>query len=133
VMYASKLVELTGVSELFASPFHPYTHGLFRSLPRLGQATERLDTIPGAVPNPLRFPGGCKFHTRCELTKSLAEQAGAGETVRAQSESGTERVLRRCACQEPPLREIRPGHWCSCWEAEGYCQAEQTDPSGYLG
>ena len=45
--------------------------GLFKSVPRLGGHKERLDTIPGNVPNPARFPSGCKFHTRCPRTRAL--------------------------------------------------------------
>jgi len=65
VMYASKIVEHADAKTLFASPKHPYTKGLFRSMPRLGGDMVRLDVIPGTVPNPLHFPKGCKFHPRC--------------------------------------------------------------------
>jgi oligopeptide/dipeptide ABC transporter ATP-binding protein len=98
VMYASKIVERAEVKELFAHPLHPYTQGLFRSIPRLGHLKARLDVIPGNVPNPLRLPGGCKFHPRCEVGKDC----------------------ERCRLEDPPLREVRPGHWAACWKAEGY-------------
>ena len=98
VMYASKMVETTDVNSLFTEPLHPYTQGLFRSLPRLGTRTARLETIPGSVPTPLHFPSGCKFHPRCPI-------GGA---------------LERCKTHEPPLQEVRPGHWCACWECPGY-------------
>src|SRR5438874_13546178 len=65
VMYASRVVEFATVEELFDKPRHPYTEGLLRSVPKLGQKHERLETIPGAVPNPMNFPTGCKFHPRC--------------------------------------------------------------------
>ncbi len=65
VMYASKVVEHSTVEELFANPKHPYTKGLFKSLPHTSQGKERLETIQGTVPNPLDFPSGCKFHPRC--------------------------------------------------------------------
>ena len=107
VMYASKIVELTDTGRLFARPLHPYTQGLFRSLPRLGQKKRRLETIHGTVPNPLDFPSGCKFHPRCSVGCTVGQ----------------------CRTQEPPLREIQPGHWCACWLAEGYEPAPQTDPS----
>ena len=107
VMYASKLVELTDVQRLFAEPLHPYTHGLFRSLPRLGERKQRLDTIPGNVPNPLHFPTGCKFHPRCPLGRDL----------------------KHCRDREPPLREVRPGHWAACWRCPDYAAAPETDPS----
>ena len=107
VMYASKLVELADVEMLFERPLHPYTQGLFRSVPRLGQAKRRLETIPGNVPDPLMFPTGCKFHPRCPVGCELA----------------------RCRTQEPELREVAPKHWSACWECHGYAQAEATDPS----
>ncbi len=125
VMYAGKLAELADAGPLFAEPLHPYTHGLFRSLPRLGEKKHRLETIPGSVPNPLNFPTGCKFHPRCAATRELAND-GAGEALDAPAG----RVLRRCAEQEPPLREVRPGHWCACWQCPGYEHAPQTDPAG---
>jgi oligopeptide/dipeptide ABC transporter ATP-binding protein len=133
VMYASKLVELTDVHRLFDAPLHPYTHGLFRSLPRLGEAKHRLDTLSGNVPNPLEFPSGCKFHPRCPLTCQRAAEADADETVAIRDEEGTRRVLRRCASQEPELREVKPTHWCACWEVEGYLDAHWTDPAEFSG
>ena len=105
VMYASKLAELTDVRTLFTKPLHPYTRGLFRSLPRLGQKKDRLETIPGSVPNPLAFPAGCKFHPRCPVGRDLP----------------------RCRTHEPELREVDPDHWSACWECPGYAQAEATD------
>src|SRR5687768_9159479 len=60
VMYASRIVESATVEELFDKPQHPYTEGLFKSVPKLHANAERLDTIPGTVPNPARFPAGCK-------------------------------------------------------------------------
>jgi oligopeptide/dipeptide ABC transporter ATP-binding protein len=113
VMYASKLVELSDVQALFGRPLHPYTAGLFRSLPRLGERKRRLETIPGSVPNPLAFPAGCKFHPRCPV---------GGE-------------LPRCRTREPSLREVAPGHWSACWECPGYAEAAATDtarPIRYL-
>jgi oligopeptide/dipeptide ABC transporter ATP-binding protein len=115
VMYASKIAEKAGVKTLFARPMHPYTRGLFRSIPRLGQKKERLDTIAGNVPNPLRFPSGCKFHPRCELSCERAKTDS--NAVEILTEGGKRRVLRNCAEKEPPLQQIGPGHWCACWEA----------------
>jgi oligopeptide/dipeptide ABC transporter ATP-binding protein len=94
VMYASRIVEQAEVQELFERPLHPYTQGLFRSLPRLGVKKDRLEPIPGVVPNPLSFPKGCKFWPRCP--------------------DATEQSRR----EEPSLRELRPGHWVACWNVE---------------
>ena len=100
VMYASRIVERADVKELFANPLHPYTQGLFRSIPRLGETKERLDVIPGNVPNPLYLPAGCKFHPRCSV--------GAD--------------CEKCRLEDPPLIEVVPGHWVACWKAPGYPQ-----------
>ncbi len=72
VMYASRIVEFATVEDLFDKPQHPYTEGLFKSIPRLNDTRSRLEAIPGMVPNPARFPCGCKFHPRCHRTRELA-------------------------------------------------------------
>ena len=56
VMYASRIVEFATVEDLFDPPQHPYTEGLFRSIPKLGAGRQRLETIPGTVPNPADSP-----------------------------------------------------------------------------
>jgi len=91
VMYASKVAEIADVEELFGNPKHPYTIGLFNSIPKLGEEDKRLIPIKGVVPNPLDFPKGCKFHTRCE------------------------HVMKKCRVEEPLLKEISPRHWARCW------------------
>ncbi len=65
VMYAGQVVEQGSADELFNQPRHPYTEGLLRSLPRVTERVERLAVIPGNVPNPKRWPEGCRFHPRC--------------------------------------------------------------------
>jgi oligopeptide/dipeptide ABC transporter ATP-binding protein len=98
VMYASRIVEQSNCSSLFAQPLHPYTQGLLKSLPQLGHKTERLPVIPGTVPEPLHFPSGCKFHPRCPT--------GSND--------------ERCRTVEPQLREVTPGRCVACWYAPGY-------------
>jgi len=93
VMYAGKIVEYTSVAQLFERPMHPYTHGLFRSLPRLTATKGPLPVIPGAVPSPLDFPSGCRFRTRCPIARDICKE-------------------------EPPLREISPNHRAACHFAE---------------
>ena len=70
VMYTGKIVEESGVDELFEQPKHPYTQGLLKSVPKLrgiGEAKEtRLSTIEGTVPSPTNLPDGCHFAPRCE-------------------------------------------------------------------
>ena len=92
VMYAGKVVEFAPVEELFAKPHHPYTIGLFRSLPDLAGAGERLQTIPGMVPSAFDFPSGCRFRTRCSIATD------------------------RCAVEEPPLIPLEEGgeHTVAC-------------------
>jgi oligopeptide/dipeptide ABC transporter ATP-binding protein len=72
VMYAGRIVEEAGTRELFASPKHPYTAGLLRSIPRLGEAgpedgrgKRRLAAIEGSVPDLMALPSGCAFGPRC--------------------------------------------------------------------
>ena len=91
VMYASRIVERASVPQLFATPSHPYTRALLRSLPKPGARETRLESIPGTVPSPLMYCRGCHFSTRCPD------------------------VLDRCPDEEPPLVEIAPGHESVCW------------------
>ncbi|HEY1686648.1 MAG TPA: ABC transporter ATP-binding protein [Tepidisphaeraceae bacterium] len=127
VMYASKIVEFARVEDLFDSPQHPYTRGLFRSMPVLGQHTDRLQTIAGSVPSPGKFPPGCKFHTRCPLTQELAARAGS-ETAEIRTSEGNAKVMKVCCTHEPELREVSNGHWGACHFAENYQQAPITYP-----
>jgi oligopeptide/dipeptide ABC transporter ATP-binding protein len=136
VMYASRVVETATVEELFDKPQHPYTEALFRSIPSLTGRRERLDTIPGTVPNPAKFPVGCKFHPRCHRTRQLAAGAPESETAEITSAGETFRVMRRCmepvanapTSGEPELREVTPGHWARCHFAENFDQAAITTP-----
>ncbi len=96
VMYAGKIVERSTTQRLFKHPHHPYTMGLFRSIPRLGERAHRLDTIAGMVPSALEFPDGCRFNNRCPFATA------------------------ECAVDEPPLREIGTDipHQVACHHAE---------------
>ena len=96
VMYAGKVVEYSPVEELFANPRHPYTIGLFRSLPDLAGEGERLETIPGIVPSAYNFPSGCRFRTRCPIATD------------------------RCASEEPALLKLEAGkeHTVACHHLE---------------
>ena len=75
VMYTGRIVEESGVDELFEKPKHPYTQGLLRSVPKLrgiGEAKEtRLSTIEGTVPSPTALPDGCHFAPRCEFVMDI--------------------------------------------------------------
>jgi oligopeptide/dipeptide ABC transporter ATP-binding protein len=95
VMYAGSVVEEADVKTLFSNPLHPYTQGLIASIPILGQIRERLDVIPGTVPNLLNPPPGCRFEPRCRVCEGAARD--------------------RCRAEFPPLREVNPGHWVRTW------------------
>ncbi|MEX2502744.1 MAG: ABC transporter ATP-binding protein [Trueperaceae bacterium] len=92
VMYAGRAVEEASVEAIFANPQMPYTGGLLNSIPRVDQAAnkqERLEAIPGNVPNPLSLPAGCAFHPRCKYATEdcqkeipSLEDTGDGHMVR---------------------------------------------------
>jgi peptide/nickel transport system ATP-binding protein len=93
VMYAGQIVEETQTSRLFANPSHPYTQGLFASVPRLTGPLTRLTPIGGSVPAPTAWPSGCRFRPRCPKSFEKSEL-------------------------EPPLLPVEPGHRMRCWLAE---------------
>jgi oligopeptide/dipeptide ABC transporter ATP-binding protein len=128
VMYASRVVEFAKVEDLFDAPRHPYTEGLFRSMPKLGSGARRLETIAGNVPNPANFPGGCKFHPRCPKARELAAVAPADQTVQVTVGSESPRVMRLCVDVEPELRQTGGEHWAACHFAQGYAAGAVTTP-----
>ena len=93
VMYGGIIQEVAEVNDLFKNPQHPYTKGLLGSIPRpdIESKNDRLETIPGMVPNILELPVGCKFCTRCEVK------------------------LDKCDTEEPTLHEVTPGHFVRCF------------------
>ena len=95
VMYAGEIVEQAESTELFDYPLHPYTQGLIGSIPVLGKIKERLDVIPGSVPNLIDPPVGCRFASRCV----------------ARVKHG----LKICTEIQPDLIEIKPKHLVRCW------------------
>lgn len=94
VMYAGQIVEQCDVFTLFRSPKHPYTQGLLKSTPQLFGQPDTLESIEGAVPNPLFLPTGCRFHPRCAYATDA------------------------CREKRPELTEIRPGHRARCLKVE---------------
>jgi oligopeptide/dipeptide ABC transporter ATP-binding protein len=103
VMYAGEIVEQTDSEELFDHPLHPYTEGLIGSIPILGKIKERLDVIPGTVPNLIDPPPACRFAPRCPARVKYG--------------------LKICTEVKPDLIEVKPGHLIRCWlyeNAEGH-------------
>lgn len=73
VMYAGRIVEKGTVSEVFHNPLHPYTVGLMASKPVINRTVERLYSIPGSVPNPIKMPNYCYFKDRCERRMGVCD------------------------------------------------------------
>lgn len=94
VMYCGRVVEKENVYDIFGQTAHPYTQGLLRSIPKLGEHVEELDSIPGNVPNPKYMPKGCKFAPRCE------------------------HATERCREEEPGFFDLGNGHLSRCWLCE---------------
>jgi oligopeptide/dipeptide ABC transporter ATP-binding protein len=74
VMYAGSVVEKADVEEIFSNPKHPYTQGLWDTIPLINQEKESLSVIPGNVPDLSDPPTGCKFHPRCAFRLDLCDQ-----------------------------------------------------------
>jgi peptide/nickel transport system ATP-binding protein len=92
VMYAGQIVEEAPTAQLFARPSHPYTQGLFGSVPRISGPLRRLSPIQGSVPAPTAWPSGCRFRPRCPKAFDKSEL-------------------------EPPLLPLGPDHRMRCWLA----------------
>lgn len=73
VMYAGEIVESGALEDILLHMSHPYTKGLFESLPKLDEEVKRLKTISGSAPNPASLPSGCKFHDRCPHKEKVCE------------------------------------------------------------
>jgi peptide/nickel transport system permease protein len=90
VMYAGQVVETCGVEELFASPQHPYTDGLLRSIPQRAEPKSTLFSIPGQVPQFSELGGGCRLASRCAYATD------------------------QCRSQDIPLIGVNDGHFSRC-------------------
>ena len=91
VMYLGRIVELADTRSLFMTPQHPYTVALLSAVPVPDPlALRKRIILSGDVPSPVNPPPGCRFHTRCPHAEA------------------------RCRVEEPPMREIAPGHMAAC-------------------
>lgn len=90
VVYAGKIIESGSVEDVFDHPAHPYTLGLFHSLPGFAEGESRLHPIPGLPPDPSNLPEGCAFYPRCP------------------------RATEACKSCQVENKEYRPGHFCRC-------------------
>ena len=90
IMYAGEIVEYGSLEDIYDHTAHPYTIGLFGSIPRLDLDTDRLRPIQGLMPDPINLPSGCPFHPRCPY------------------------FTEKCGTNVPAYREITPGHLVKC-------------------
>ncbi|MCD8103436.1 MAG: ABC transporter ATP-binding protein [Lachnospiraceae bacterium] len=90
VVYAGRIVEMGSKEDIFDHPSHPYTKGLFHSLPSFVLGEKRLHVIEGMPPDPSNLPEGCSFHPRCPY------------------------VTEACRSGEVPNKELTPSHYCRC-------------------
>ena len=90
VVYAGEIVEYGTVEHIFDNPRHPYTLGLFDSLPKLDSKERRLKPIRGLMPNPINLPQGCLFAERCP------------------------KATPECHSARPDMTEVEPGHFVKC-------------------
>jgi len=95
VMYAGQIVEQASTANLFEQTLHPYTIGLIKSIPILGELKKRLDVIEGTVPNLINLPTGCRFAPRCKARE--------------------EKDLSICLEKNPELKSARSDHEVRCW------------------
>ncbi|MGC8589273.1 ABC transporter ATP-binding protein [Athalassotoga sp.] len=89
IMYAGTVVEQAKTEDLFQNPLHPYTKGLLKAIPKVGNK-DKLVGIPGSVPDLVKPPAGCRFHPRCSYAMEI------------------------CKIQKPPLKELGPDHLVAC-------------------
>ncbi len=100
IMYAGEVVEYGSLEDIFDRTAHPYTEGLFGSLPSLDKDVHRLQPIEGLMPDPANLPKGCKFHPRCK------------------------QATEDCAKYHPETVELTPGHFVRCLKYGGKGGAE---------
>jgi oligopeptide/dipeptide ABC transporter ATP-binding protein len=91
VMYGGNVVEVASAIALFRKPLHPYTQMLLRAIPNVANPADRLESIPGTVPEMIKPPPGCRFHPRCKY------------------------AMGKCSTEAPKLKEVEEGHEVACY------------------
>ena len=89
-MYAGEIVEYGNLEQIYNNTCHPYTKGLFGSIPDLDSKADRLSPIPGLMPDPANLPEGCSFCPRCSA------------------------ACEACKTVNPAAVEVEPGHFVKC-------------------
>lgn len=102
IMYAGNVVEYTNKYNLFTTPKHPYTVGLFNSIPNIEEDETRLKPIKGLMPDPTNLPSGCAFHPRCPKAMPI------------------------CSKQIPQRTEVSEGHFVNCFLYENVDNKDQA-------
>jgi oligopeptide/dipeptide ABC transporter ATP-binding protein len=121
VMYLGRIVEKASSAELYANPKHPYAVSLLSAVPEPDpRPRKKRIVLKGEVPSPANPPTGCPFHPRCPLTRQLAAQADAKDTVEIESGGERFRVMKRCTTETQTLQQKQgePGHVAACWAVE---------------
>lgn len=101
IMYAGSVLEYGSVKEIYNNPKHPYTIGLFNSIPKLDDDEEKLHVIKGMPANPLDLPSGCRFHPRCDFATA------------------------RCSKEAPAMYDLGEEHCVSCFLFDGKQKTEK--------
>ena len=94
IIYAGEIVEYGAIRDIFKNYHHPYTEGLFGSIPKLNEDVDRLSPIPGLMADPMNLPAGCSFCSRCKY------------------------ATERCQTEKAGLTELGNGHYVKCFHAE---------------
>ncbi len=107
VMYLGRIVELATSLELYRRPLHPYTVSLLSAIPvpDPDRKPNRI-VLAGDVPSPAKPPSGCRFHPRCFMAREV------------------------CAREDPPLKQVSPGHWSACHFADDLASGAAIRPPG---
>ena len=102
VMYAGQIVEKGTLVDVFDDKHHPYTEGLFNSLPDINNRQNELKPIRGLMPDPTNLPTGCAFHPRCDY------------------------CTEKCKQEQPPKVQINDTHYVRCWLYENTKESQLT-------